>query len=280
MKTVRRPVARAAGTAAARVAVLATTVALALSGCSAPSLDARVAELSRPDGCERALARASRLTSSSTGPGTLAMRYLAADGARSAWLDVAAACPARVDQASLRSAQAGWTAAGLADAVAMPTPSPDAVDFDPVGRLALPADAVASMAVAEDRAGFAVEVLAARGVPDATLAMSDDHKAAGQRLLSLSGESHDPRRKVYSVDALLGDGTVRDGATGLSVPVVAAVEMDCARGYLDALRGGADDGGAVESSPRTLRLVAGTVASRAWRAFRLGYPDTDAVLFR
>ena len=71
--------------------------------------------------------------------------------------------------------------------------------------------------MAEDRAGFAIEVLAARGqTAGATLALSDMHKTAGQQLVALangnfddsgaqsssSGQS-DPRPKVYAIDQLL-----------------------------------------------------------------------------
>ena len=53
------------------------------------------------------------------------------------------------------------------------------------------------MSLAEDRAGFVMEVLAARDTPGATLSRSDRHKTAGQLLFTASGLSRDPREKVY-----------------------------------------------------------------------------------
>lgn len=97
-----------------------------------------------------------------------------------------------------------------------------------------------AMAVAEDRAGFAIEVLAARGqTAGATLALSDMHKTAGQQLVALangnfddsgaqssSSGQNDPRQKVYAIDQLLANPTtIADKASGQTVPTAAAIEM-------------------------------------------------------
>ena len=157
------------------------------------------------------------------------------------------------------------------------------------------------MSLAEDRAGFDIEVLAARKVDGATLAMSDNHKTAAQRLFTISGTDTDPRQKVYTVDRLVAHpDTIDDPATGITANTVSVIEMNCAREYLDAIAdmdttsSDADDtdtaadtdgtdntstASAARASEKTLRFLSQTVTARAWRAFTLGYPATDAALF-
>ena len=144
-----------------------------------------------------------------------------------------------------------------------------------------------AMAVAEDRAGFAIEVLAARGqTAGATLALSDMHKTAGQQLVSLangnfddsgaqsssSGQS-DPRQKVYAIDQLLANPTtIADKASGQTT--AAAIEMDCARAQIKAVT---ESKSSTESD--MLLILAALAAKHAYTAFQLGYPATDAALF-
>ena len=148
---------------------------------------------------------------------------------------------------------------------------------------------VYAMAVAEDRAGFAIEVLAARGqTAGATLALSDMHKTAGQQLVALangnfddsgaqsssSGQS-DPRQKVYAIDQLLANPTtIADTASGQTVPTAAAIEMDCARAQIKAVT---ESKSSTESD--MLLILAALAAKHAYTAFQLGYPATDAELF-
>ena len=146
-----------------------------------------------------------------------------------------------------------------------------------------------AMAVAEDRAGFAIEVLAARGqTAGATLALSDMHKTAGQQLVSLangnfddsgaqssSSGQNDPRQKVYAIDQLLANPTtIADKASGQTVPTAAAIEMDCARAQIKAVT---ESKSSTESD--TLLILAALAAKHAYTAFQLGYPATDAALF-
>ena len=183
-----------------------------------------------------------------------------------AWIDVAGYCSGRFAEGTLRDARL------------------DGVTSANVDRSVLDA-----MAVAEDRAGFAIEVLAARGqTAGATLALSDMHKTAGQQLVSLangnfddsgaqsssSGQS-DPRQKVYAIDQLLANPTtIADKASGQTVPTAAAIEMDCARAQIKAVT---ESKSSTESD--MLLILAALAAKHAYTAFQLGYPATDAELF-
>lgn len=138
--------------------------------------------------------------------------------------------------------------------------------------LSISTNALTAMALAEDRAGFSTEVLAARSSDGITmLALADAHKATGERLISLarsgaqtdatkqSGTSQsdssaqsgtssangsaqssnstvtDPRQKVYDVSQLIANvNAITDPATGLTAPTYAAVEINCAREELAA----------------------------------------------
>lgn len=223
-------------------------------------------------------------------------RLMAARAAASQWIDVAAACPARFDEGALRSAQARARAVSLARNLGAETMAQDMaadladVDFSQVFRLTISGDGLAAMSLAEDQAGFAVETLAARDVAGATLALADDHKAAAQRLFTLSGVDKDPRQKLYDLTGLIASPqTTRDETTGLRTPTLALVEMSVARAYLratgasdsssastDGTASGTDSGG---PSAKTLRLMAESIARRAGLALTLGYPAFDATLF-
>lgn len=279
-----------------------------LAGCSAPHLAARNEEAARPGTCESAWLAASAGTSGAPAGQAATMRYLAARTAADEWITVASACPARFAEGAMRSAQSSFTAATLGTRFGAPVPSrPSDIelgagsgsgdDGSSQTSLGFDADALSGIIVAEDRAGFAIEVLAARGVADATLAASDGHKTAAQRLFSLSGLDTDPRRKVYAVDRILAHpDMIDDPANGIEADTVATIEMNCARGYLDALGGNAADAGKTEETARSggessgstvsspdaaaLEPLARTAASRAWHAMELGYPAFDAALFR
>ncbi|MBW3093855.1 hypothetical protein KIH75_00520 [Bifidobacterium sp. 64T4] len=137
----------------------------------------------------------------------------------------------------------------------------------------MPKRAASTWAVYEDRAGFSLGVLAARGVAGATLAASDAHKTAAQRLFSLSGASADPRQKVYEVDHLIASpNTIDDPANKIETSTVAAIEMNCARSYLEALSG------SKHTSRATLAWLADAATAHVWHAFELGYPLFDAAL--
>ncbi|KAB5606766.1 hypothetical protein EHS19_06545 [Bifidobacterium jacchi] len=242
-------------------------------------------------------------------------RYFAARSAESEWLDVAAGCENRMQEGALRSAQAGIAAWRLVQRLDSadddyPDPSSDAIDATALSALSTQSDrsnpsnqsqnvaAVApkqltTMSLAEDRAGFALELLAARGASGASLTLSDHHKTTAQQLISAAQKADhtvsDPRQKVYAIDQLIADpDSAIDPATGLHAPTTAIIEIDCAREELGAF---ADDStatgtdgasgaaalGTVDPARRALALLA---ATRAKQAFALGYPSGDYALFR
>lgn len=264
------------------VALVSCALTVSLAGCSVPRLESEVDAAGKPGACESALESAMDGRSSSTMSKPLMERYLAARSSADAWLTVASVCDARFAQGVMRAAQSSFTAAVLAARLGVAPASPARVDYADVVRLDLQPSALGAMSLAEDRAGFSIEVLAARGVGEATLALSDNHKTAAQRLFSLSGTSKDPRRKVYAVNALIAHpDRIDDPANGIETNTVAAIEMNCARGYLDAMNGNAATGSDGTSSPsrKSVDWLARMAVARAWRALELGYPSFDAALF-
>ena len=256
------------------MAAVCVGLSVALSGCATPMLESRVDATAEQSPCESAYIAATAASRAMNDAPHAIERYLSAREAASGWKDVALDCPQRIDEGVLRSAQAAYRSMWLARRAGAASPSPIDVDYGEVVKLTASSDALDDMALAEDRAGFAVGVLAARDADGATLGMADNHKTVAQRLVTLSGSDQDPRRKVYAVDALIGDAhRASDPATGLSVPTLAVVEMDCAREELAAIR---DEG---DITPRSLDVIVQNIVSRFWRAFDLGYPATDANLF-
>lgn len=139
----------------------------------------------------------------------------------------------------------------------------------------------AAAADAEDVAGFAFEVLAARQVAGATLQQGDRCKAAAQMLASLGQD--DARQGVYDPTPLLDHpDRMTDAATGLSAPTTAVVLMDCARSLIAAAHDTrADQTSQTEPTPtdEAWRAYAVQAANHALQAFRLGYPMIDEALF-
>ncbi|WP_143242387.1 hypothetical protein [Bifidobacterium bohemicum] len=241
-----------------------------------------------------------------------AARYLAGSAAARTWLDVAANCPSRFGEGVMKSAQLRHTSDIWAQKSGFATsPVNEAHEnLNEIARLDVPDEALTQMALAEDRAGFEVGVLAARNNPDATLALSDAHKAVAERLISLAGGdgrtgADDPRRKVYNVSALLAHPyAIEDPATKLTAPTLAVIEMICARADVEALNdttgkngkaapsskpstpgsptthpASPDNQSSVEDPTATVKLAT-LIASRAYFAMTLGYPATDAALFK
>ena len=122
------------------------------------------------------------------------MRYLAAKQAVGQWSEVAATCTQRFAQGTIRSAQAEHVAVTLGTRLGgndtYRTVSDDSLRQ--VLGIDLDGATLGAMSLAEDRAGFVMEVLAARDTPGATLSRSDRHKTAGQLLFTASGLSRDP----------------------------------------------------------------------------------------
>lgn len=228
--------------------------------------------------CESAYVNAQSHASMVDGDGgePLLARYIASLSLPSDWLDVAAQCSERFGEGAVFSARAELSQASLAAKLGQDdSQQAQPARLDGVESLDVDSQTLLAMAQAEDRAGFAMEVLAARGVSNADLTTSDNHKTTAQQLVSLAGvmpgSDDDPRQKVYAVDTLIGDsGTVTDAVTGLKVPMVAAVEMDCARAEVTAWSG---------TDAESAAILAYLVAQHAYQAFQLGYPTSDFALF-
>lgn len=238
--------------------------------------------------CEKAMTLANYATHPAEGT-PLLEQYATGLAAPLAWIDVAGYCSGRFAEGTLRDAQTKQWMAFLADKFGQSAPEVTPARLDGVTSANVDRSVLDAMAVAEDRAGFAIEVLAARGqTAGATLALSDMHKTAGQQLVALangnfddsgaqssSSGQNDPRQKVYAIDQLLADPTtIADKASGQTVPTAAAIEMDCARAQIKAVT---ESKSSTESD--TLLILAALAAKHAYTAFQLGYPATDAALF-
>ncbi|MBS5559056.1 MAG: hypothetical protein KHX19_01225 [Bifidobacterium longum] len=186
----------------------------------------------------------------------LGEQYATGLAAPLAWIDVAGYCSGRFAEGTLRDAQTKQWLTFLADKFGQSAPEVTPARLDGVTSANVDRSVLDAMAVAEDRAGFAIEVLAARGqTAGASLALSDMHKTAGQQLVSLANGNF-------------------DDSGGQTVPTAAAIEMDCARAQIKAVT---ESKSSTESD--TLLILAALAAKHAYTAFQLGYPATDAALF-
>ncbi|WP_172145358.1 hypothetical protein [Bifidobacterium panos] len=261
--------------ARALAAAAICAITLPLGGCAMPQLEAQVDEAARAGTCESSYQSATSSSDTYRSGGPLIIRYLAARAAAESWTSVAVSCPTRLTEGIVHAAQASYASERLAGRLGLEAGAPETVDFSEVAQINMDASALSSIVLAEDRAGFCMEVLAARETPNATLSIADNHKTVAQRLFSLSGADSDPRQKVYAVDQLLAHpDAIDDPATGLTAPIAAAVEMNCARSWLDALA-------QTETLSRPSKeWMASAAVSRLWRAFDFGYPSLDAALLR
>lgn len=238
--------------------------------------------------CEGALTLANFATTPAKGT-PLMVQYGNGLAAPLAWIDVAGHCSGRFAEGTLRNAQTKQRLTVLAGKFGQSAPEVTPARLDGITSATIDRSALDAMAIAEDRAGFALEVLAARGVTaGATLTLSDMHKTAGQQLVSLAnkrfsdsgstadaGDSQDPRQKVYAIDQLLADPTtIEDKASEQTVPTASAIEMDCARAEIKAVADSTS-----QSDSDTLLVLAALAAKHAYTAFQLGYPSGDSALF-
>ncbi|KFI92586.1 hypothetical protein BISA_0278 [Bifidobacterium saguini DSM 23967] len=261
-------------------ALCASAMLCALSACSMPRLAGRAEAEQQLSPCEKALTTA---RAGNTPPqGTPQLQYYVTElAAPLAWIDVAGHCTDRFAEGTLRNAQSKMVVALLADKYGQSAPEVTPARLDGVTTASISASALDAMALAEDRAGFAIEVLAARGATaGATLPLSDMHKTAAQQLVSLVDTMHssahtDPRQKVYAIENLLANPvTIADKASEQNVPTTAAIEMDCARAEIEAVT-------STKAKPDTdtTMILAALVAKHAYTAMQLGYPSSDAALF-
>lgn len=238
--------------------------------------------------CESALTLANFATTPAKGT-PLMVQYSNGLAAPLAWIDVAGHCSGRFAEGTLRNAQTKQRLTVLAGKFGQSAPEVTPARLDGITSATIDRSALDAMPIAEDRAGFALEVLAARGVTaGATLTLSDMHKTAGQQLVSLAnkrfsdsgstadaGDSQDPRQKIYAIDQLLADPTtIEDKASGQTVPTASAIEMDCARAEIKAVADSTS-----QSDSDTLLVLAALAAKHAYTAFQLGYPSGDSALF-
>ncbi|MEE8701917.1 hypothetical protein [Bifidobacterium crudilactis] len=239
-------------------------------------------------------------------------RSQASRSASEHWIAVAANCTGRFAEGSMNSALALYALSRIegtspfSDAIA-------AVPSDAIAGSHLSSSEASAIALAEDRAGFGIEVLAARsGASSDSLRLSDNHKALAQSLVSLHPETSDPREKVYAVQQLLAHpATITDSVTGLSTTTSGQIEMDTARAIVEAMTAtksssendtDGDDASAsasssssnsnstststsasssnrnAEDSIQALTVAARITASRAATAFALGFPAFRAAV--
>ena len=126
--------------------------------------------------CEKAMTLANYATHPAEGT-PLLEQYATGLAAPLAWIDVAGYCSGRFAEGTLRDAQTKQWMAFLADKFGQSAPEVTPARLDGVTSANVDRSVLDAMAVAEDRAGFAIEVLAARGqTAGATLALSDMHK--------------------------------------------------------------------------------------------------------
>ncbi|WEV59453.1 hypothetical protein OZX67_02555 [Bifidobacterium sp. ESL0728] len=274
-----------------------------LAACNAPRIESPI-ESAGP--CKTAYTNAVSSNSHSVAGYPFIDRYLSAGNAVKSWREAATLCPSQFSVYTMKSAQMQWQQQSLSPLVeAEPThPNAAVANLDDIVALRVSNDTLASLALAEDRAGFEIQVLAAKDVSHATLQLSDDHKAIASRLISLetkeagdTGAPNDPREKVYDVANLLAHpDTITDPSTGLQASTVAVVEMDCARESLAALSqalpvsnnktddsssgsGIASKNRRSKSSGKSLAVLADLISSRIYLALSLGYPAFDAALY-
>ncbi|WEV47189.1 hypothetical protein OZX62_02580 [Bifidobacterium sp. ESL0690] len=254
--------------------------------------------------CKSAYTNAVSASSHTSAGNPFIDRYLSAGNAAQTWHDAATLCPSQFSVYTMKSAQMQWLQQNLSPLVgANPTHADAALaNLNDIVALNVNNDTLGSLAKAEDRAGFAIEALAAKDVDHATLQLSDDHKAIASRLISLetreTGDAsapNDPREKVYDVANLIAHpDTITDPSTGLQASTVAVIEMDCARESFTALTqalpvSNTDNSSASadstskrsrnESSSKSLAMLADLISSRIYLALSLGYPAFDAALY-
>ncbi|MBT1166470.1 hypothetical protein [Bifidobacterium simiarum] len=272
-----RPIEAATAATMATMATAATCAALMLSMTIASPAHAAMAGIAGQGGddselsaCERALTVGYRDSARYRAPLPSSVRLLAASGARSAWSQAAVDCPGRFAEGTVRSAQAMIVGRSLEQAAGMVgrfiTVPSDRIDEGVLGdgtaagtestgtkssgstgagstdssgsaESALTTKTAAALAVAEDRAGFGFEILAARHGANATMhTLSNRHKTNAQLLATAVKQTKDPRQKVYAVKSLLaGPNTIIDPTNGIVAPTPAVVEMNCAMEQLNAL---------------------------------------------
>lgn len=284
-------------------AITAILLTSALFSCTPPRISGEAESRIEASPCEAAYTQARASTRQMRSAPFAFMRYRAATEAAQEWTETASQCADRFAEGTMYAAQAQHQATVLGDDLGEPTADTPGFTstLDDTTSLDFSATGLQAMALSEDRAGFIMEFLAARESPNASLSLSDSHKSTASRLISLAGNTSDPRQKVYDLSSIIAHtATVTDPATGLTAPTSAVTEMECAREDLESILGHASQTSAhatgitpsssagqpdasANSAQRnrsdTLKTLASLVSSRASYAFAFGYPSMDAALF-
>lgn len=273
--------------ARAVAATLGLALLLTTSGCGAngdsirdmlPHIDGQ--ELSAPkNSCEDALLHAGRAASDVDASGFRAAAMAALAHERDAWIAVGAQCPDRFGEAVMRAALADHAVGveasmgglrALGTSLSDDGPLSSSADRSPVASAsAASADVIA---LAEDRAGFGYEVIAARNgrEPDDVLASESHRRVASLWTARANG---DPRLKVYQTTGL-SDGSGMAKVNGTVVPERAAIAMDAA---LEEINGLADAGLSADDAAARERLAV-VVAANAAEAFAAGFPAQEWIV--
>lgn len=280
-------------------ALLGVALISSVSACAAPRIEGRAESEQSMSTCERFLSTAqshSNIVSNNNIP--LLVRYQFADFEQHDWLNVAMQCPAQLSEATMRSAQAQHSARMLANYFGFSYTPLTVTQLDATNSISLPDESLAQLALAEDRAGFATEVLAGRyastQIPTDTafvkqlandgtlLTLSDEHKEVASRMMTLAQGAQDLRRKVYDTQQLTANPVATtDAANGIRSHTAAILEISCAREELQALGKlpTSDIAKAQKDSSDALLQFVLLIATHATTAFDLGYPSADYALF-
>lgn len=271
--------------------VAAMAIMTSATACSSPRIAGRAESEHQASDCELAY-RSATHNDSRAQSGPIIVRYLSASQSAQDWQTVAAACPQRVSEGVIRSAQAQWLAKNLADNISQ-TYTASATDgnalrrqrLDGLTALPLSKAIIRKLALAEDRAGSALQLLAAKGAAGATLTASDNHHAAGSQLMSFAGNTGDLRQKEYDISNLLANtNTATDQSTGLQSSTVSIVEIDCALEELAALASpdntvSATDDAATSTRTEQMLVLVRLITGHCYEAFAQGYPSADFAVF-
>lgn len=271
-------------------------VIIMCSGCSAPRVEGRAESESQQTTCDKFYARATQHDVQASKAPHMIMRYYAANEAQHDWLDVAIQCPNRFTEGTIRSVQMQLATKDLAQSLGQEYTSLSISRLDGIDSIAVSGKSLATMALAEDRAGFATEVLAGKYASTAPkirntniqelaqnnasgmLRVSNNHKETASQLMNAAQNDsniQDLRRKVYATQELTAHpNTIVDPATGIQAPTYAVIEMDCAREELAAFEP------ATPSSTRGLLHLSMLIGTHIINAIEAGYPSNSEAIFK
>lgn len=269
------------------------SVALASSCLAFPQLsNAHAQEASSSDlTCDKQYTLALAAENLSSTAPTVQLRSIMADTASKYWFNVALMCPGRYAQGIVHSVVDSSRASSLPEFLVSQQQVEDITSVfnttEASASMPLHADTLQNLAVAEDRVRFAYETLAARGensidaqglvLTASTYSQTFAYNARVQN----SKNYTDTRERIYDVTALTSSSasgatsTVVDSATGLSMSLSSAIELDAG---LEELRAMSDDSATQSSSSSShmrdakLRSISQRICKHFTKAFSSGAP--------